>query len=345
MLLTYPPDGSNRVVVVEQEGLISIFVNSPETHQVTEFLDLTAKVSMRGNEEGLLGLAFHPDYSTNGFFYVYYSATNPRRSVLSRFTVSVDPDRADPGSEFVLLEVPQPFSNHNGGALVFGPDGYLYIGVGDGGSGGDPQRNGQNPTTVLGSILRVDVDNPSGNRNYGIPSDNPFASSGDGSGNPRPEIWAYGLRNPWRFSFDRATGDLWVGDVGQNAWEEIDVIERGGNYGWNILEGTHCFNPSSNCDSSGTILPVVEYDHGGGSCSVIGGHVYRGPTLPELAGVYVFADYCSGMIWGIRTNDRTAGVQLIASGARWISSFGEDAEGNFYVLASGSPVQRITLAK
>ena len=328
---------------MEQEGLVKIFENSASVSQVTTFLDIQSQVSRNGNEEGLLGLAFHPDYTENGYFYVYYTASNPRRSVISRFTTSSDdPNRADPSSELKILEVPQPFSNHNGGMIEFGSDGYLYIGLGDGGSGGDPQRNGQNPSILLGSILRIDVDNPSdsGNLNYAIPPDNPFASS---PGNERPEIYAYGLRNPWRFSFDRDTGDLWVGDVGQNKWEEIDVVVSGGNYGWNILEGTHCFSPSSGCDSANTILPIAEHPNGGGNCSVTGGYVYRGTSIPQLTGVYIYSDFCSGILWGIRTNDRQAGAQVIGGGIQWIPSFGEDEAGNLYMLSFGGPVRRITL--
>ncbi|MDA1280663.1 MAG: PQQ-dependent sugar dehydrogenase, partial [Chloroflexi bacterium] len=294
--------------------MISIFENSSTVDHVTRFLDISARVSTQGNEEGLLGLAFHPAYASNGYFFVYYSAANPRRSVLSRFTVSANPEIADPVSETIILEVPQPFSNHNGGSLVFGPDGYLYLGLGDGGSGGDPQGHGQNPTTLLGSIIRIDVDTTSNTKKYGIPAGNPFATSPDGPNDPRPEIWAYGLRNPWRFSFDRTSGDLWVGDVGQNAWEEVNVVESGGNYGWNILEGKHCFEPSSNCNPTGTILPITEYSHSGGNCSVTGGHVSRSSAIPELTGVYLYADYCSGRIWGLRTNDLAGFCQNSVSG-------------------------------
>lgn len=306
------------------------------------FLDIRSRVSTAGNEEGLLGLAFHPNYAKNGHFYVYYSAAGPRRSVLSRFTVSDDPNQAVSSSEHIVLEIPQPYSNHNGGMIEFGPDGFLYVGVGDGGSSDDPHGHGQNTTTLLGSILRLDVDRTGDGKNYGIPASNPFASSGDTGGDPRPEIYAYGLRNPWRFSFDSATGELWVGDVGQDKWEEIDVVENGANYGWNTLEGFHCFSPSVGCDSSGTTYPVAEYDHSG-RCSVTGGFVYRGAAIPSLHGVYIFGDFCSGEIWGIRTNDRTALPELIASGYKWSPSFGKDAHGNIYLLTLGGAIQRITL--
>jgi glucose/arabinose dehydrogenase len=344
VLLTYPPDGTNRVAVVEQDGLVKIFENSASVSQVSTFLDIQSQVARNGDEEGLLGLVFHPNHVVNGYFYVYYSSSNPRRSIISRFTTfSGDRNRADPTSELKILEIPQPNSNHNGGMIEFGPDGYLYIALGDGGSSGDPYRNGQNPSTLLGSILRIDVDNPSDsdNLNYSIPPDNPFANS---PGNERPEIWAYGLRNPWRFSFDRGSGDLWVGDVGQNTWEEVDVVVKGGNYGWNTLEASHCFSPASGCDSADTILPVVEHTNGGGNCSVTGGYVYRGPSIPELTGVYIYSDFCSGTLWGIRSNDREAGAQVIGGGIQWVASFGEDEMGNLYMLGFGSPIRRITLS-
>ena len=341
VLLTYPPDGTNRIVVVEQEGLVKIFENNPSVSQVSTFLDIQPQVAQNGNEEGLLGLAFHPNYATNGYFYVYYSSSNPRRSTISRFTASSgDPNSADPSSELIILEIPQPNSNHNGGMIEFGSDGYLYIGLGDGGSSGDPYRNGQDTSTLLGSILRIDVDNPSNNLNYGIPPGNPFANS---PGDERAEIFAYGFRNPWRFSFDRETGELWVGDVGQNKWEEVDVVVKGGNYGWNTTEGSHCFSPASGCDSTGTIMPVAEHVNGAGNCSVTGGYVYRGPTIPKLAGVYIYSDFCSGTLWGIRTNDRDSGAQVIGGGIQWIPSFGEDEVGNLYMLSFGGPIRRIVL--
>ncbi len=349
VLLTYLPDESGRIVVIEQDGLVRIFENDPNITETTIYLDLSDQISRDGNEEGLLGLAFHPEYASNGQFYLYYSAAKPRRSVISRFTVSPDPDRAAIESETVLLEILQPHSNHNGGSMVFGPDGYLYIGIGDGGSSGDPDRNGQNPTTLLGSIIRIDVDNPSGDREYGIPPDNPFIGS---AGGERPEIWAYGLRNPWRFSFDSKTGDLWVGDVGQDAREEVDLIVRGGNYGWNTLEGTRCFQPRSGCDSTSAIPPVAEYDHSLG-CSITGGHVYRGADLPDLAGlisVYIYGDFCSGRIWGFRVEENTTDAlaqngQLIGRVDGQISSFGVDASGNIYVVMFGGKIHRIVLAK
>ena len=347
VFLTYPPDDTNRIVVIEQDGKILIFENSVETAEANTFLNLSDRIARNGNEEGLLGLAFHPLYSSNGHFYVYYSASSPRRSVISQFTVSDDPNTADPASEKIILEVPQPHANHNGGMLAFGNDGYLYVGIGDGGSRGDPSENGQNITTLLGSIIRIAPHPSAGDLSYGIPPDNPFADSTNGPNDPRPEIWAYGLRNPWRFSFDRATNELWLGDVGQSAWEEIDVIEKGGNYGWNTLEATHCFNPSTGCDSTDTIPPVAEYANAGGNCSVTGGYVYRGPEYPGLAGVYIFADFCSGELWGVRTNDRPASktAQQIGSINQQIPSFGEDKAGNLYMLSFNAPPWRITLAE
>jgi uncharacterized repeat protein (TIGR03806 family) len=284
-------------------------------------------------EMGLLGLAFHPDYATNGYFYVNYvtgTTDQTRKTVISRFRVLPDnPRKADPQSEQVILEVAQPFANHNGGMIAFGPDGYLYIGMGDGGSGGDPYGNGQNPKTLLGDMLRIDVDHPSDGRNYGIPADNPYAGATDGS---RPEIYAIGLRNPWRWSFDRVTGQLWAGDVGQDAWEEVDLIERGKNYGWNRMEGTHCYNPPSGCDQTGLTLPVIDYAHSVGR-SITGGYVYRGSRLSELFGRYLYADFANGQVWALAWDGAkvTANTLLIDSD-EVISSFGEDATGEVYLL-------------
>ena len=240
-----------------------------------EFLDITDRASSRRSEEGCWAWL---DPANAERIYVYYSAADPRRSVVSRFAISVDGARAEPDSELVILEVGQPYANHNGGQIAFGPDGYLYIGLGDGGSAGDPMGSGQDTSTLLGSILRIDVSQSGRGHLYAIPADNPFASGGG-----RGEIWAYGLRNPWRFSFDRKTGELWAGDVGQNRWEEIDLIRRGGNYGWNLLEGNHCFS-ARDCDPTGTVPPVWEYSLDGQPCSVIGGYVYRGSAIPWLRG-------------------------------------------------------------
>lgn len=321
--------------VTEQKGRIISFLEDSEASGATVFLDIRERVSDAGNEEGLLGLAFDPDFDSNGRFYAYYSAAQPRRSVVSRFLSGGSV--ADPDSELVILEVPQPFPNHNGGQLAFGPDGMLYIALGDGGSGGDPQGNGQNSSTLLGSILRIDVSSSGPGRRYDVPADNPFF----GVTNAREEISAYGLRNPWRFSFDRQNGALWAGDVGQDSFEEVNLIRKGGNYGWNTLEGTHCFSPRTGCDPDGTELPVIEYSASRG-CSVIGGFVYRGKAIPALGGVYLYGDYCSGEVRGFRfENDQaTEDSQLVNSGLN-ITSFGEDSDGEIYALTEVGRIYRL----
>ena len=336
------PEGgalANRIFVTEQPGRIRVFPNDQQAAQADLFLDITSRVSEASNEEGLLGLAFDPGVGANGYFYVYYSATSPRRSVLSRFSVSLDdPNVGDPNSEFIIMEIPQPFSNHNGGQIAFGPDGYLYVGLGDGGSGGDPLGHGQNKGTLLGSILRIDVGGASDEKNYRIPSDNPFA----GDAGARGEIWAYGLRNPWRFSFDERTGLLWLGDVGQNAWEEVDIIRKGLNYGWNVMEGLHCFTPTTGCDQTGLELPVQEYTLVGANCSIIGGYVYRGRGLPSLLGAYVYGDFCSSRIWGLRYDDGAVTEQmLLLDSDLFITSFGQDRNGNLYILSRNQGFYRL----
>ena len=336
--LTNLVQAGDRLFVTEQAGLVSSFPNRADVSEAAVYLDIRHLVNKGGSEEGLLGLAFDPEFDSNGHFYVYYSATRPRRSVISRFTVA-PPSAASarPESELVVIEIPQPFSNHNGGQLAFGPDGMLYIALGDGGAGGDPRGNGQNVSTLLGSILRIDVSEIGPDAGYRVPPDNPFVAS-QGA---RSEIWAYGLRNPWRFSFDRQNGDLWAGDVGQNAFEEVDLVSRGGNYGWNILEGGHCFSPRTGCDPSGTILPVIEYSADKG-CSVIGGYVYRGARLPSLAGAYIYGDFCSGEIHGLRHENGIVIEQklLVDSGLR-ITSFGEDEDGEIYVLSQDGGIYRL----
>ncbi len=322
-------DNSARLFVVEQRGVITVFQNDEEVKEKTEFLNLESKVDDSGNEEGLLGLAFHPEYESNGYFYVNYTASNPDRTVISRFSVtSTNPEQADASSELVLLEFDQPYSNHNGGQISFGPDGYLYIAVGDGGSGGDPQGNGQNRKTLLGSILRIDVNKQNGTVNYSIPEDNPFANNSEGY---REEIYAYGLRNPWRFSFDSSNGDLWTGDVGQNKYEEIDIIKKGGNYGWNSMEGFHCYN-SSDCTTEGLEMPIWEYDRSRGDISVTGGFVYRGSAIPDLVGKYIYADYVSGRIWSLEAiqQDSPINTELIDTDFP-ISSFGTDQNQELYI--------------
>ena len=335
--LTYPDDGTNRLFVVVQPGRVFTFESDRNVSSVETFLDIRDRVNDQGNEEGLLGMAFDPNYSSNGYFYVYYSAARPRRSIISRFSVSdEDPDRADPTSEHVILEVTQPYSNHNGGQLLFGPDGYLYVGLGDGGSRADPRGNGQNASTLLGSILRIDVRSVAPGGTYSVPPDNPFVGQGEGA---REEVWAFGLRNPWRFTFDRATGEMWAGDVGQDRYEEVDLIRPGRNYGWNLMEGAHCFQAGS-CDREGLEMPVTEYDHGSG-CSITGGYVYRGSRLPSLYGAYVYADYCSGRIWALRYDgsEVTEHLQILDSSLS-IPSFGEDPAGELYVLAFDGTIYR-----
>jgi glucose/arabinose dehydrogenase len=333
LYLTSPANDS-RLFVVEQAGRIRIIKNGQVLAQ--PFLDIVSRVSS-GGERGLLSVAFHPSYAANGFFYVNFTdlAGNTR---VERFKVSSNPDVGDASSSKLILGVTQPFANHNGGLNLFGPDGMLYIGLGDGGSGGDPQGNGQRTNTLLGKILRIDVDNGDP---YSIPSGNPFANQSGA----RPEIWAYGLRNPWRFSFDRTAGLLFVADVGQGSLEEIDVVpttRAGVNYGWNIMEGSSCFG-SGSCSTAGLEPPVIEYNHSGGACSVTGGYAYRGSAIPELAGHYFYSDYCAGFLRsflysnGAATDQRTWDVGTIGS----VTSFGEDAAGEMYIVVQQGRVYRI----
>ena len=290
----------------------------------------------RGREEGLLGLALDPDFESSGYFYVYYTASGPRRTVVSRFAGLPDsPGMADHNSETIVLEVGQPYSNHNGGHLLFGPDGYMYIGLGDGGSAGDPKGNGQDAGTLLGSILRIDVSTADSSSSYSVPSDNPFISVVGA----RPEIWAYGLRNPWRFSFDRTTGKLWAADVGQNAWEEVDLIEAGRNYGWNVMEGNSCYKArADSCNQDGLEAPVAEYGRDDG-CSITGGYVYRGRKLNWLSGKYLYGDFCSGKIWSY--DPVTTQSDDVIDTSLKISSFSEDSEGEIYVLSLDGGVYKL----
>jgi len=329
VFLTSSLDGTDRIFLIEQAGKILVFPNDPTTTSYEIFLDITGRVNNSGSEEGLLGLAFHPDYINNNYFYVNYTAGNPRRTVISRFQADTSNiNTADPNSEFVIMEILQPFSNHNGGMISFGLDGFLYIGMGDGGSGGDPQDNGQNRSTLLGAILRIDVGNLSGGLNYSIPSDNPFSGNIEGF---REEIWAWGLRNPWRFSIDTNTGILWAGDVGQNNYEEIDIIENGQNYGWRIMEGLHCFSPS-NCDTTDLILPIIEYGRSEGF-SVTGGYVYGGDRRPDLIDTYIYGDFGSGNIWSIRyENGQLTSSSLLIDSELNISSFGIDEKNELYII-------------
>lgn len=321
-------DDSGRLFVVEKPGTIRIVQDGAVLPE--PFLDITDRVGDGGFEQGLLGLAFAPDYADSGLFYVDYTDEGGN-TMVSRFAVTDDPNIADPASEQAILRQEQPYPNHNGGQLAFGPDNYLYIGLGDGGSGGDPQGNGQSLDTWLGKILRIEVDPqyvPEG-QTYGIPEDNPFIDQ-EGA---LPEIWAYGLRNPWRFSFDRETGDLWIADVGQNEIEEIDLApvgEGGLNFGWNITEGTQCYLEDG-CDTAPYSMPVMEYTHDLG-CSVTGGFVYRGEDMPGLQGAYLFGDFCTGLIWsGTSSDGETWTMSDPVDTGLGISAFGEDSDGNLYV--------------
>lgn len=333
-----PPDGTDRLFVVEQIGRIRIVRGG--TVLENPFLDLVGKVHSggeqgirAGSEQGLLGLAFHPDFRKNRRYVLNYTRKPDGATVIAEFRASEDPAVSLP-AETVLLVIPQPYANHNGGMLEFGPDRLLYIGMGDGGSGGDPENRAQNLNELLGKMLRIDVD---GAAPYAIPADNPFAGGGG-----RAEIFAWGFRNPWRFSFDRDTGDLWAADVGQHAWEEIDVIRRGGNYGWRIMEGNHCFRPPLVCKRAGLVAPVAEYrTHTGSRCSIVGGYVYRGAALPRLRGRYVYGDYCSGEIMALVQGKERVLLQTRLS----VSSFGQDRDGELYVVGhQGGTIHRLTPA-
>jgi len=332
--LTSPSDDTGRIFVVEQKGVIRVFPNNTDAKKSAVFLDISSQVES-GGEKGLLGLAFHPDYKNNGYFYVNYTKGNPLTTIISRFKVnSANPDMADPASAEILLTYRQQFSHHNGGKVAFGNDGCLYIAAGDGGSGGDPGNRAQNKKELLGKILRIDVNNPSANLKYGIPADNPFKGNKDGF---REEIYAYGMRNPWRFNFDRETGSLWAGDVGQNKIEEVDIIEKGGNYGWNIMEADECYK-SGNCDTSGLILPIVSYEQGSNTGrSITGGYVCRDKNLPGLHGKYIYGDFVSGNIWVLTYSGKKAVKnELLTNLSGGLSSFGEDSKSNLYVLAYGT---------
>jgi quinoprotein glucose dehydrogenase len=327
--------------VAMQRGVIHVFPNRKDARQTKVFLNIQKKVVYKDkqNEEGLLGMAFHPNYKTDGRVFVYYTTTDaPQLSVISSFRVSKDdPNSADPNSEVVLMKVKQPFWNHNGGTLAFGPDEYLYIALGDGGSANDPHRNAQNLKTLLGTVLRIDVNRKSGRRNYAIPKSNPFVGNRRAA---RPEIYAYGLRNIWRMSFDQKTGKLWAGDVGQNLWEEINIIVKGGNYGWNVREALHHFVPKGGkrpkgADArrpKGMIDPIWEYHHDIGK-SITGGQVYRGKKLPSLYGKYVYADYVSGKIWALdydAKQKRVLGNHPIPGNKMPVITFGEAEDGEVY---------------
>ncbi len=322
--LTNAGDGSGRLFVVEQSGVIRVIRGNDLLPD--PFLDISGQVSCCG-ERGLLGLAFHPEYNHNGYFFVNYTDIN-NDTVIARFQVSDEVDQANPSSEVKLLIAEQPFNNHNGGSLAFGPDGYLYVGLGDGGSGGDPLGNAQNTDVLLGKILRLDVDRGD---LYAIPPDNPFANGGGA-----PEVWVSGLRNPWRFSFDRLTGDLYIGDVGQGSWEEIDFLPAGNsgrvNFGWNYMEGAHPYSPSLPPEDTTFTDPVAEYGRDQG-ISVIGGLVYRGDQLPDWQGIYLYGDYGSGIIWGLlRDADGSWQNTLLFQTDTRITSYGEDEHGEVYYV-------------
>jgi glucose/arabinose dehydrogenase len=342
--ITNAGDGSGRLFVTLQAGQIVIYDGTQVLP--TPFLDIASLVSS-GGERGLLSVAFHPNYRSNGFFFVDYTNTDGN-TVIARYSVSPDANIADPNSAAILLTIAQPYANHNGGQLQFGPDGYLYIGMGDGGSAGDPANNGQNLGTLLGKILRIDIDGASP---YAIPANNPFVAVP----NALPEIWAYGLRNPWRFSFDRLTHDLFIADVGQDTWEEVDFqpagSQGGENYGWSIMEGDHCYNPPTNCDQSGLTLPILEYEHGTNDatgCAIAGGYIYRGTKNPELTGIYFYGDLCTGRIWGA-SQQGTGGwtTTELLHPSLTISTFGEDEAGEIYVAnysATDGAIYRIIQA-
>ncbi len=351
VILTHAGDGSGRLFVVTQQGIVNVFPNRQDVKpsEVKTFLDIREKVVYKDteNEEGFLGMAFHPKFAENGEFFVYYTSTQapPHTSVISRFRVSKDnPDQADPNSEEEILRIPQPFWNHNGGTIVFGPDGYLYVGLGDGGAANDPQGNGQNLKTLLGSILRIDVDNTQGDLKYAIPKDNPFVNRKDARG----EIYAYGIRNIWRMAFDRKTNVLWAADVGQNLWEEIDLIVPGGNYGWNLREGTHKFGEAGVGPREDLIEPIWEYHHNIGK-SITGGHVYRGQKVPALDGMYLYADYVSGLVWALdydakakklKANYLIPVAESVSLKNMPVITFGEDEEGEVYFTDTFGAIYR-----
>ena len=348
IVVTHANDGSNRLFVASQIGKIYCFENKADVSEPNLYLDIEESVRYidKENEEGLLGFAIHPDYKKNGQFFLFYTTTDePHVSVISRFNVSsTDPSKADPNSEVELMRIPQPFWNHNGGTLAFGHDGYLYIALGDGGKANDPFKNGQNLATLNGSILRIDVDKKSKDHNYAIPADNPFV----GLKEARPEIYAYGFRNVWRLSFDRKTGALYAADVGQNIWEEINIVVKGGNYGWNLREAKHKFGDNGSEASDKLIDPIFEYHHDVGK-SITGGHVYRGSAVPSLKGMYMYADYVSGKVWALEhtPSGKILGNHEIKSMNLPIITFGEDEQGEVYLTTQlgGGIIYKFATAK
>lgn len=331
-----PRDGSNRVFVAEKTGAILVFNNDETATEADIFLDLRGTISTL-SEQGLLGFAFHPNFESNGYVFVCYNPSTTL-SVISRFTVSnSNTNSIDLNSELILIEIPQPATNHNGGQVAFGPDNYLYIALGDGGGAGDPNNNAQNKMNLLGSILRIDVDNTQEGLNYAIPSDNPFV----GSAIDRPEIYAYGFRNPWRMSFDTSTGRLWAADVGQNQIEEIDIVGADANYGWRLFEGTSCF--SGDCDNTDLVAPIFEYNQNNGDMSITGGYVYRGELISSLQGKYIYGDFVSGRIWSL-TEDGSDNELLFETGLN-IASFGTDANEELYLCTFNGSIFKFTIAK
>jgi len=327
-------DGTGRFFIVEQGGTIRII--KAKKLLAAPFLNISS-IIVSGGETGLLGLAFHPQYKANGRFFVNYTRrTNGQlQTVIAEYHVSAaNPNLADPNSARIILVINQPFDNHNGGQIAFGPDGFLYIGMGDGGSGGDPQGNGQKLSTLLGKMLRIDVNSGSP---YAIPPDNPFVGVSGAKG----EIWAYGFRNPWRYSFDKMSKRLFVGDVGQDAWEEVDIVTKGGNFGWNIMEGKHCYPPGANCNQTGLILPIAEYSHSEG-IAIIGGYVYRGAGIPALRGLYLFGDFGSGQLWTLQETQPGTWTRapLLSAGFN-ISAFGRAGNNELYVLDYGGKLYKL----
>ncbi len=338
LYVTGARDGSGRLFVVEQPGTIWIVRNGQRLEK--PFLDIVDQVGSQSNEQGLLSIAFSPDYARDGQFFVNYT-DREGNTVVARYEVADDPDQADVNSARTILTIEQPAANHNGGLLKFGPDGYLYIGTGDGGRGGDPWDNAQNRDVLLGKLLRIDVMNVAGNQPYAIPADNPFIGEPD----MRPEIWAWGLRNPWRFAFDRATDDLYIADVGQNQYEEVHFQPGdsvgGENYGWNIMEGATCYNTSA-CDQTGLEQPIIVYSHTLG-CSITGGYVYRGRQFPQLEGIYFYGDYCSGRIWGLRQTDQQWDNAELLQADLMLTSFGEDDAGEVYLTDRNGGVYQLVV--
>ena len=343
LLVTNAGDGSRRRFVVEQTGRVWTLERG---RTGTPFLDIRSRVTTGGNEQGLLGLAFHPGFKTNGKLYVDYTRAGDGATVIDEYRVTTNPNVVSLSTRRQILVIAQPFANHNGGGIAFGPDGYLYVGMGDGGDGGDPYDNGQNLNSLLGKMLRIDINGTSTGKAYRVPPTNPLVGRAGAD-----EIWAYGLRNPWRWSFDRLTGDLWIADVGQGAWEEVDRATRasgggrGVNYGWDDMEGRHCYEPMTGCLTSGRALPMIEYAHavsGAHNCSITGGYVYRGVHFALLRGGYFFGDYCSGRIWVVSaTGPAQAVARLLPISAPNITSFGQDEDGELYVVSRDGSIRQI----